>query len=230
MAISGEKFAARPESRYGPADVRSAHEHPGGFGAGPLLFRATNPPLRRSIPVNAALLLSACLMGADPAVVPASGKILSGDCCGKAVVIGDCGCEKKAKACAPCAKVEKCHTCPKPEPVCAKPACDTCAKPKCDVCGHKSHGLLSCLKAKFASLCHKKSCDTCAAPSGCGSVEIAPATPAPAPKPPEKKEMPKVPPAPTKIGSHYNPTEKPETLPITTIVDGKIIIDLAPGK
>jgi hypothetical protein len=196
---------------------------------------------------TAVLLLSACTVGADPSVVQASGWAKGGDCCGKAVVVDNscapkCGCGFFSKlkhlcsrpckpACDVCPKpvVHKpvCQPCPKPAPVCNKcekthTPCDTCAPKK------KHCGLFSCLNFHI-NLCHgcgkghgHKGCD-----KGCGTTVIAPATPVappapitPAPKP-DAKAMPKV-------GSNYNPAERPETVPVITQSNGKIIIDVVP--
>ena len=193
---------------------------------------------------TAVLMLSACVVGADPAVVQTSGFAKGGDCCGKAVVVNDCapkcGCglfsHLKAKLHCLCAK-PACDACPKP--VTHAPACNPCPKPApvCNKC-EKSHdacapkrkcGLFGCLNFHI-DLCHgcgkghkgNKGCD-----NGCGNAVVAPATPVtppaytPAPQPEVK-------PIPPKVGSNYNPAARPESVPVIVPSNGKIIIDVVP--
>jgi hypothetical protein len=195
--------------------------------------------------MNAAvLLLSACTVGADPSVVQASGWSKGGDCCGKAVVVDNCtpkcGCGLFSKLKNLCSK-SACDTCPKAAPACTPcpkpaPVCNPCEKAAapCDPCATKKKhcGLFSCLNFHI-NLCHgcdkghksHKGCDT-----GCGTTVVAPAAPAPAAVPvpapapkPDAKVMPKV-------GSHYNPAERAEIVPVITQSNGKIIIDVVPQK
>ena len=179
---------------------------------------------------TAVLMFSACLVGADPAVVPACGKAYIDGCapavsntCGGCNTCGNgCGlgilAALKAKLCNPCAKTHcesSCNTCTKAPScnVCTKaPSCSPCARtsvPHCNPCGH-SWGFLSACKAKLLGLCHigHKCHGGCGTASGCDSAVI---TPAPAVVPPAK-DMPKK--EPVKVG--YNPLYKQAT--ITAVV------------
>lgn len=183
---------------------------------------------------TAVLMFSACLAGADPAVVPA-GHAVSGDCCGKAVVVNDCGpkcgcglfghlrglfhrtCSKPA-----------CDVCPKPAPVCKPcpkpvvhaPACDTCA-PK------KSCGFFSCFNFHI-NLCHScakpshKGCDK-GCDKGCGTAVVAPAGPVQVAPVTPRPDAPKA--IPPRVGTNYNPV-RPDLQPVSE--SGKIIIDVVP--